>query len=217
VDTFYVRWTPPDSGHYRVMAGWRVEGRGWVPGHYIGDARISPTYGSSGYGFAEFLSFVLPSGDSSVLYLPPILPAGGAHISFRVWNGPTWTGRGNYDRLDLYYRVAGSDVWYPLGSVYGDLPSWQGRTFNLPEADTVYVKIVARSDFGDTDISIDDLSVLPGLTVNEERRDRGACSVGDGLVRAPPGTAVRVYSADGRLHFKGKVGTNGTLALRGRP
>ncbi len=251
VDTFYVRWTPSDSGHYRVKAtltsddspgndtavlfvpvgrpisppyvqdfegrwppaGWKVEGRGWVPGHYLGDARISPTYGSSGEGFAEFLSFVLPSGDSSALYLPPILSTGGSHISLKVWNGPTWTGRGNYDRVDLYYRTAGSGVWHPLGSVYGDMPSWQERTFNLPEADTVYVKLVARSDFGDTDISIDDLAVLPGLALSEGRKEEGTCSVSDGIVRARPGTEVRVYTADGRLHFKGRVGTKGTLLL----
>ena len=204
VQDFEGRWPP---------AGWRVKGRGWVQGHYLGDARISPTFGSSSERFAEFLSFLLPSGDSSVLYLPPVLASSPSHLGLYVWNGETWSDRGNYDRLDLYYRLPGDPAWYPLGSVFGDVPAWSYRTFNLPLSDTLYVKVVARSDYGDTDISLDDVAVLPGLAVEEDRVKGEMCYYdGEGVV-AKEGTEVRIYSVDGRRLFAGKVGPEGRLRL----
>ncbi len=204
VQDFEGRWPP---------AGWRVVGRGWVQGHYVGDARVSPTFGSSSEHFAEFLSFLLPSGDSSVLYLPPLSVSTPSHLGMYVWNGPTWSGRGNYDRLDLYYRTPGSSVWYPLGSVSGDLPAWTYRTFNLPTAETLYVKVVARSDYGDTDLSIDDLSVLPGLAVGEVKEGREACRYEDGGIVAAEGSEVRVYTVDGRRVLSSRVGPEGRIDL----
>ena len=204
VQDFEGRWPP---------VGWEVVGRGWVPGHYLGDARVSPTFGSSGSGFAEFLSFVLPSGDSSALHLPPIVASGSAHLSLKVWNGPTWAGRGNYDRIDIYYRRAGEGMWYLLGGVFGDIPLWREYSFNLPPADTLYLKLVARSDYGDTDVSIDDVSILPGMAVGEGNGTGVPCSVGDGKVEAPPGTPVKVYSADGRLLAEGRTDGKGVYSL----
>ncbi len=204
VQDFDGRWPP---------VGWKVSGRGWVHGHYIGDARVSPTFGISNEHFAEFVSFILPSGDSSILYLPPLLTPFPSHLGMYVWNGPTWSGRGNYDRIDLYYRTPGNPVWYPLGSVFGDIPAWSYRTFNLPPAETLYVKIVARSDYGDTDLSVDNLSVLPGLAVEEAKRGGRECRYdGRGIV-AEEGSEVTVYSADGRMVLTTKVGAEGRVKL----
>jgi len=186
---FEGRWPP---------VGWRVVGRGWVKGNYLAVENVAPTFGSSGTGFAEFLSYVLPSGDSSALEMPPIHLEGEAHLVLRVWNAPSWSGRGNYDRLDLYYRSVGSPVWYPLGSIFGDMPTWLPHTFNLPNVeDDIIVRVVARSDLGDTDISLDDVEVLSGLSVDEGRSERASCILEGGSIRFKG--SLKVFGVDGRL------------------
>ncbi|NPB03681.1 MAG: hypothetical protein GXO39_04630 [Thermotogae bacterium] len=197
--------TPPYTQDFEGVwppTGWWVEGRGWFKGNYLADHHVAPSFGASGENFAEFLSFVLPSGWSSALHIPPIAPGVSAHLSLWVWNGPTWSGRGNYDRLDIYYKEAQSDIWYPLASIFGDMAGWKRYTFNLPSvSDTLYIKLVARSDYGDTDLSIDRVELLPGLSVLEDHREKYCLFEGSTVLFRGH---LRIYGTDGRLILSAK-------------
>ncbi len=187
--------------------GWKAEGFGWKPGNYMGNHLIAPTFGSSGYDFAEFLTFVLESGDTAFLHLPPVVLSGSAHLKLSVWNGRSWSGRGNYDRVDILWKTP-TGRWEHLGSVFGDIPLWREFHFNIPVTDdTVFIKLAGVSDYGDTDISVDDVEILPGLHVDEWGGESERCAIRDGKVVF--GGRVEIYDATGR---KLSVHTGGGVA-----
>jgi len=177
------------EGEFFPPLGWKVENVGWTRGNNFSSSEIAPPFGISGYGFAEFTSYTLLSGDSSALISPRIIVPSNPVLSFWWWNG-YGTFRGNYDYLFIYYRKNG-DPWTFLSWLSGDANTWRRIILPLPVSagDTVQLRFVGVSDFGDTDISLDDVGVIRDpLHIHEI---------------AHGGTYKEIYDVSGRLVFKG--------------
>ncbi len=177
------------DGEFFPPLGWKVESIGWTRGNNFSNPEIAPPFGISGYGFAEFISYVLFSGDSSVLISPRIIAPNNPVLSFWWWNG-YGTIRGNYDYLKVYYRTQ-STPWTLLSWLSGDANTWRRIIIPLPVSagDTVQLKFVGISDFGDTDISIDDVGIIRDPLGTLEALDEGIYK--------------EIYDVSGRIVYKG--------------
>jgi len=178
------------EGEFFPPLGWKVEGTGWVRGNNFSSSEIAPPFGISGYGFAEFTSYTLLSGDSSALISPKIIAPSNPVLSFWWWNGYGAL-RGNFDYLLVYYRTQRSP-WTLLSWLSGDVNTWRRVILPLPvlSGDTVQIRFVGVSDFGDTDISLDDVGII-----------RDPLNVSEALGEE---NYKEIYDVSGRLIFKGK-------------
>ncbi len=181
------------DGEFWLPLGWNFEGIGWFLGNHFLNNNIAPPFGASGYKFAEFTSFIKLSGDSASLISPKIIVSDDPVISFYWWNGPTWSGRGNYDVLKVYYRTE-TLPWTLAGIFSGDVYNWKREIVPLPlsSGDTVQIKFTAVSDYGDTDISLDDVGIV-----------RNPVSVKD-VRRVYDEEFIKIYDVSGRIVYQGR-------------
>ncbi|MEO0208087.1 MAG: hypothetical protein ABIL50_05970 [candidate division WOR-3 bacterium] len=203
------------EGEFFLPLGWNREGDGWVLGNNFLNPNIAPAYGVSGYKFAEFTTYTTLSGDSSVLISPKIISPPDAVLTFWWWNGPTFSGRGNYDVLKVYYKTQ-STPWTLLAWFYGDVYNWRNQIVPLPvlAGDTIQLKFVAISDYGDTDISLDDIGVIRNpLYVSESGKNLQGFKVFKGGVMLHKGEYYEIYDARGRVVFRGFVENDRVLRL----